>query len=129
MSNARVLAEMSELNQIKAELKRLRDLMEPLKKRQKQIEANMQQHMTRTGERGLKKMIDPRTNTQIELVEKKTRERLKKEEKETMAIQFLQQMGVTNPRRAFAALQDVMKGEEQTVQTLQVKDALTGKKK
>lgn len=129
MSNARVLAEMSELNQIKAELKRLRGLMEPLKQRQKQIEANMQQHMARTGERGLKKMIDPRTNTQIELVEKKTRERMKKDEKEAMAVQFLQQMGVTNPRRAFAALQDVMKGEEQTVQTLQVKDALTGKKK
>jgi hypothetical protein len=69
------------------------------------------------------------SNVEVEAVEKRLREKMKKQEKEHVAVQFLQQLGVHNPQRSFSQLQELIKGDERTVKTLKLKDPLTGKKK
>lgn len=121
MSVSRIKSDVIELKNIDKEIKRLNDLLKPLRKRKKEIEDEVLKYMENTGERGLTtiKMND----VEVVAVEKKVRERLKKDEKEQKAMQILHQNGVTNARRAFKDLQEMMKGKENTGHALKIKDA------
>jgi len=129
MATQRLRADVQELQRINAEITRLNGLMKPLKERKRAIEnqvmAFMKQQNTNSGGLTSIKM----SNVEVEAVEKRLRERMKKQEKEHVAVQFLQQLGVHNPQRSFSQLQELIKGDERTVKTLKLKDPLTGKKK
>lgn len=117
---ARVKADVNELKNITDEINRLNAMLKPLRQRKKQIEEQILQFMERTGNNGLQQI--KMNNVELVSVEKKHRERLRKEDKEKSAIELLQQSGIANARRVFNDLKDVMKGQETTTHVLKVKD-------
>ncbi len=121
MSVSRIKSDVTELKNIEKEIKRLNDLLKPLRNRKREIEEEVLKYMESTGEKGLSaiKMND----VEVVAVEKKVRERLKKDEKEQKAIQVLHQNGVVNARRAFKDLQEMMKGKECTEHKLKIKES------
>lgn len=130
MATQRLRADVQELQRINAEITRLNGLMKPLKERKRAIEANVMSFMKQQSANGGSGLTSIKmSNVEVEAVEKRLRERMKKQEKEHVAVQFLQQLGVPNPQRSFSQLQELIKGDERTVKTLKLKDPLTGGKK
>jgi len=114
-----VKADVNELKKIEAEIRRLNDLIKPLRKRKKEIEGKILTFMQSTGQQGLVKL---KTNDiEVVAVEKTIRERVTKAEKEATAIQLLQQSGVQNPKKCYRDLQEMLKGKENVTQALKVK--------
>jgi hypothetical protein len=121
MSVNRVKADVSELKQINLEIKKLMTLMKPLKERKKLLEAQVLDYMKSVGDQGLKaiKMHD----VEVVAVEKKVRERMKKEEKENTAIQLLHQSGVNNARKVYRDMQELTKGKENVKKQIKLQQA------
>jgi hypothetical protein len=116
----RIKLDVKELGSITAEIKRLQALIVPLRKRKITIESNILNYMTQTGPKGLTAI---HTNTvQILAVEKKGRDRLTKSEKDTAAIQLLQQSGVRNANHTYKVLQETTKGKENITKTIKITD-------
>jgi uncharacterized protein YydD (DUF2326 family) len=121
MATLKLKADINELKNIEQELKRLNELMKPLRIRKKEIESNILKFMeTSNNNQGIAaiKMSD----VEVVAVEKKTREKLHKEEKEQHAIQLLKNSGIQNASKVYNDLQELMKGKEHTQNKLKFKD-------
>ena len=118
MATLKIKADVTELKKIQEELKRMGEVMKPLRKRKKEIEENILNYMKSNGKQGLQgiKLND----MEIVAVEKKTHQKLNKSEKESTGVQLLQQSGVTNPRKVYHDLQEMLKGKEDTKQALKM---------
>lgn len=119
MSTVRIKGDVTELRAIEKEIKRLQDLLKPLRQRKKEIENQILTFMQKTnnGLQGLKM-----NGVEIQAVEKKVRERVNKEDKEQNAIRLLQQSGVHNARKTYKDLQEAMKGQETVKPVLRMKE-------
>jgi hypothetical protein len=113
---ARIKAEILELKNIGQEIKRLNAVLAPLKQRKKLIETSILTYMKQGN--GLTTIN--LSNVQISSIEKKTRERMTKSEKDGTAIQLLQQSGVANPSKTYRALQEMTKGKQQVTQAIKI---------
>lgn len=116
----KIKADVQELTKINQEIKRLAIQMKQLRERKKKIEKDILAYMEQTGNHGL--VTIRAKDVEITTAEKKTRQRLSKEEKENTAIQLLQQSGVSNPKKTYRDLQEMLKGKEEIHATLKVKD-------
>lgn len=119
MASVRLKAEITELANLDAEIKRLMGLLKPLRQRKKVLEENILEYMTKNPSVGGVNAIKV-NNVEIKAVEKKSHEKVSKDEKEAQAIQLLQQSGVTNARRTFRDLQNALKGDEKVTQALKL---------
>jgi hypothetical protein len=126
MSNAsRIKAEINELKSINKEMKRLCDALKPLRLRKKTIEQNILNYMNSATAGGQKALTTIKMNDiEVVAVEKKCREKLKKDEKETNAINLLQQSGIQNAPKVYKELQEIVKGKENVVHALKMKDTV-----
>ena len=120
MASAQIKLHVNELAKINAEIKRLSDIIKPLRQRKKQIEDGILQYMQSVGNQGLTSI--KLKDMELVTIEKKTRQKLKKDEKENTAVQLLQQSGVANARKMFYSLQEAMKGKEEMTHALKIKD-------
>ena len=128
MATLKLKADISELKSIEQELKRLNELMKPLRTRKKEIESNILKFMESSNQQqggvgGIAaiKMSD----VEVVAVEKKTREKLHKDEKEQHAIELLKSNGIQNASKVYSDLQEVLKGKEHTQNKLKFKDNST----
>lgn len=127
MATLKIKSDVNELKKIQDELKRMNEVMKPLRKRKKEIEDNILDYMKTNGKQGLQgiKLND----LEIVAVEKKVHQKLKKSEKENTAVQLLQQSGVTNPRKLYHDLEEMLKGKEESKQALKMTDKASTKVK
>ncbi len=118
MSTLKIKTDINELKEINKEIKRLNDTIRPLRQRKKQLEEDILTYMNQNKNKNLTtiKMSD----IEIMAIEKVKHERINKTEKESTAIQLLQQSGVTNPRKVYSDLQSMLKGAETTTKQLKV---------
>jgi hypothetical protein len=124
MATLKLKADISELQNIEQELKRLSELMKPLRARKKEIETNILKFMETTNKQQQQTISAIKmSNVELVAVEKKTREKLHKEEKEQHAIQLLKSNGIQNASKVYNDLQELMKGKEQTQNKLKIKDS------
>lgn len=129
-ANVKLRADVNELAQINAELKRLNALAKPLRERKKILESTLEKYLEQVRKTGRGSHASIKlNNVEVVQVEKRQRERLKKDERESLGVQYLEQLGVRDPKRTFSQLQEMIKGSEHVVKTLQLKDPATGKKK
>ena len=117
--SSKVKADITELNNINNEIKRLSEQLKPLRERKKTIESNILAYMKTVGEEGCIKI--KLNNLEVVTVEKKVREKMSKDEKEQTAVQLLQQTGVNNPKKTYKDLQEMLKGKEKSAPALKVK--------
>ena len=120
MASLKIKADVQELTKINQEIKRLAIQMKQLRERKKKLEQDILTYMENTGQSGL--VTIRAKDIEITAAEKRTRQRMSKEEKETTAIQLLQQSGVSNPKKTYRDLQEMLKGKEEIQSTLNVKD-------
>jgi hypothetical protein len=113
---ARIKAEITELKNIGQEIKRLNAALLPLRQRKKLLEASILTYMKQGN--GLSTIN--LSNVQISQVEKTTRERMTKSEKDGTAIQLLQQSGVVNPAKTYNALKEMTKGKQNVTQAIKL---------
>ncbi len=113
---ARIKAEITELKNIGQEIKRLNAALVPLRQRKKLLEASILTYMKQGN--GLSTIN--LSNVQISQVEKTTRERMTKSEKDGTAIQLLQQSGVANPTKTYNALKEMTKGKQNVTQAIKL---------
>ena len=118
MAALKIKTEINELKEIDKEIKRLNEAIRPLRQRKKQLEANILQYMN--SNKGKELTTIKVNDLEITAVEKTKHERMNKSEKESTAIQYLQQSGVPNPRKAYNDLQQMLKGAETTTKSLKV---------
>ena len=87
MATLKIKSDVNELKKIQDELKRMNEVMKPLRKRKKEIEDNILDYMKTNGKQGLQgiKLND----LEIVAVEKKVHQKLKKSVKENTAVQLL----------------------------------------
>jgi hypothetical protein len=117
MSITKVKQDVSELKKIDIEIKRLSDQLRPLRQRKKEIEEALLTYMQKQGDVTTIKLND----VELYSIEKTKREKLGKDEKEKTAITLLQQSGVSNPKKTYSDLQEMLKGKESTVPSLKLK--------
>ncbi len=116
----RAKADVLELKNINNEIKKLTELMKPLKSRKKVLEAQILDYMKSIGDKGLTAI--KLTDVEVVAVEKRTHEKMKKDEKENTAVQLLQQSGVQNPRKVFRDMQEMMKGKENVKKSVKLQN-------
>jgi len=117
MSTTKIKADIQELKLLNNSIAKCAEQLREYRQRKKQLEESIFNYMQHS-EQPLNtiKMQD----VEIVTIEKKFREKLKKDEKENTAVQLLQQSGVSNPRKTFKDLQEMMKGNEKTQKVLKV---------
>ena len=118
--SSKVKADINELKNINIEIKRLSEQLKPLRERKKQIEANILDYMKSSGQQGLTAI--KMNNVEVVTVEKKTREKMSKDEKESTAVQLLQQSGISNAKKTYKDLQEMLKGKEKSMPALKLKE-------
>jgi hypothetical protein len=121
MSSQKVRSDSTELKKINAEISRLAQLMKPLKARKKEIEENLLKYLAEVNKTQGVNVIKLQ-DIEIAAVERRTRERLHKDEKEQAALQVLEQNGVANPRKLYSDLQEMIKGKTLVTNKLQMKE-------
>ena len=122
--SARIKADITELKNLGLEIKRLNAVLTPLKHRKKILETTILTYMKQGN--GLTTINV--SNVQISSIEKKTRERMSKSEKDETVIQLLQQSGVVNPSKTYRTLQEMTKGiKERRKEITTEKEALAAK--
>ena len=115
MSNVR--EDLIELSNIYEKLKNISQEMKELRDRKKDIESNLIKYLQDTEEVGLKCgsfIFFPK--------DKKIRKKLKKKEREEVAIRVLEDYGANQPKEAYEKLLDAMKGEEEIVPVIKVSE-------
>jgi len=116
MSTA-IREDLMELSKIYEKLKKLNQDMKDLRERKKSIEENLLTYIQETEEVGLKCgsfIFFPK--------DKKIRKKLKKKEREEVAIQVLEDYGANNPKEAYTRMMDAIKGEEEVVPVIKVSE-------
>jgi len=121
MSNQKVRSDISELKKINAEISRLAQLMKPLKARKKEIEENVLAYMDEVNKSQGVSVIKLQ-DVEVATVERRSRERMHKDDKEQAALQVLEQNGVANPKKLYYDLQEMMKGKTTITNKLQLKE-------
>jgi chaperonin cofactor prefoldin len=118
MSNAVAVREdLMELSKIYEKLKKMCQEMKELRDRKKKIEENLITYIQETEEVGLKCgsfIFFPK--------DKKVRKKLKKKEREEVAVQVLEDYGANNPKEAYEKMMDALKGEESVVPVIKVSE-------
>ena len=120
MSAVKIKQDVIELKKIDAEIKRINDILKPLRARKKELETNLLQYMESTnGGVTTIKLND----VEVVSVEKTKHEKLSKVDKEKTGIQLLSQYGVNinNAKKAYYDLQEMLKGKESVVPSLKLR--------
>lgn len=113
----KVVSDLKELKNVSSEIKRLNAESKVLRLKKKDIEERIMEYLHEVDQPGVKY-----GDLIVLSKERTTRKRLKKKEKEENAIGILEGMGVINAKEALTSILDSMKGEETTVESLQIKE-------
>ena len=108
---------MRELKKINNEMKRYSNLLKQLRDRKKIIETNILKYLQTSQQTGIK--LGDVVAVQKE---KKTHERKTKDEKKDDIIRLLENNGIRNADGLYKELLDTMKGKEEVVPVLKVKE-------
>jgi hypothetical protein len=113
----KVVSDLKELKNVVSEIKRLNIESKLLRLKKKEIEDRIMDYLQEVDQPGVKygELI-------VLSKERTTRKKLNKKEKEANALQVLEELGVTDTRKAFTDILDSMKGEETVVTSLQIKE-------
>ena len=113
MSSTKLKFDIQELKSINNNLQQLSEQIRPLRQRKKQLEDSILQQMKHLSQDGSSVNTIKMQDVEIVTVDKKVREKMKKEEREENAMKLLQQSGVNihAARKTLKDLQEVMKGE------------------
>lgn len=116
---SRISEDMKELHSITNELKRVNTEAKKLRERKKEIEVKILAYLQEAEQPGLKyhELIVLKHET-------KTHTRVKKTDKETAAIQILEEAGVNNPKEVYASILESSVGEEIIKPKLKIKETL-----
>lgn len=118
MSALKIKQDVIELKKIDTEIKRINETLKPLRARKKEIEASLLEYIESTNGRVTTIKLN---DVEVVSVEKTKHEKLSKDEKEKTAIQLLSQSGVSNAKKVYNDLQEMLKGKESTVPTLKLR--------
>jgi len=117
MSSLQIASDMRELKKINNEMKRYSNLLKQLRDRKKIIETNILKYLQTSQQTGIK--LGDVVAVQKE---KKTHERKTKDEKKDDIIRLLENNGIRNADGLYKELLDTMKGKEEVVPVLKVKE-------
>jgi hypothetical protein len=117
MSSAQIASDMRELKNINKEIKRNGMILKQLRDRKKNIETNILKYLRQNEQSGVK-------YEDIVAVQKerKTRERKTQEEKKEDIVKLLENNGIRNADNLYKELLETMKGKEELVPVLKVKE-------
>jgi hypothetical protein len=112
-----VVNELKELKSLTYAIKELRAQLKVLTVQKKQKEEVIMDYLRDNNQPGVKYQ-----DLIVLSKERTTFKRLKKKEKEENAIEVLESMGISDPKNALQTILNSMKGEETTVESLQIKE-------
>jgi hypothetical protein len=112
MNAASIRANMNELKSITTEMKKLQAQIKTLKDRKTQVESKLVDYLKTLPDDDETKGIKFRDMT-VFLKERKTRQRVKKEDLNQNVYSILSNSGVKNPEEVYKKLKDSMKGKEE----------------
>lgn len=115
--SAKIFGDLKELKNITNEIKRLNIKLKELRLNKSEIEDRIKEYLEEEDQVGVK------FENMIIMTQQKTkRSRMGKKEKEASASAVLEGMGIENPQEALKQIMESMKGEEELVSSLQVKE-------
>jgi len=117
----KIVGDLKELKNLTSEIKRLNAESKLLRIKKKEIEERINEYLHTVDQPGVKY-----GDIVVLTKERTTRKRLKKKEKEEKGIAVLEEMGVVNAKEALNTILESMKGEEQVVESLQIKETKSG---
>lgn len=111
-----IKADINELNQVNAEIKRLGDLGRTLKKQAKVIESRILEYLQSKEQPGVK------FNDTAIIVENKVKRGSKKTaERENDAIRILEDNGIDNAKQVLNQILEARKGDEEEIKKIKIK--------
>lgn len=117
MTSIQIISDMRELKKINTELKRYSIVLKQLRDRKKTIEKNILTYLQSSQQTGIK--LGDVVAVQKD---KKTHERKTKDEKKGDVIKLLENRGIRNADGLYQELLETMKGKEELVPVLKVKE-------
>ena len=118
MSAVKIKQDVIELKKIDAEIRRINETLKPLRARKKELETTLLQYMESTnGGVTTIKLND----VEVVSIDKTKHEKLSKLEKEKTAVELLSQSGVSNAKKIYYDLQEMLKGKESVVPSLKLR--------
>lgn len=109
--------DLKELSNIIERCKNLTDDLKVLRERKHVLETRLLEYLQHTEEVGLKYesfIFIPK--------DRKIRKKLKKKERDEVAVKVLEDYGVEQPKEAYVKLMDALKGEEEIVQSIKISE-------